>query len=1661
MAVKSSQSTTQTPTTGHPSHPTLLPPASNVPAVSSSTKKKKKKAAKKAAQAAAAASTQQPLHPNAHLQIYPDGRLSPPGVDHLDEYSDEEYDHHHHHPEDYEDEDEFAPLDPHHPGSAGFPYPPATGFTKTANGAIAAMGAAFGGMMSGLDYPASGLSPSAHADLVNTATELYRRMEDPSFGETEEYWTSLPSHLRNFIRNALPISPSSTGTFPPFARPNASPPTNSLSVAANSNNTGTVGGGSGLPGQPSTTFAGESRTNTNNAMLAMAQQIVSAAHANARNNGSNQVAFDSTSLDFALQPQLDHALMMEGRARAGVGMGIPNYAVEGVMMLNDRGPDDYDDEVDEFEEDVCTDEDDEDEHYSQPPQPNGETVSTKKKNKKKKKKAGANSNNNGELGQSLPGPPTSALPPTPQSAPVPIHPSLARGQAQGRPLHLQQPSTLPQSNSPLPPTSLINPQPNSHPHSHPQHPHPLAQPLPHPLPSARAKGKKPMAYSPVSTHQSTGLNGTGSPAFSTPLSATNPGAAAVTASGNSPMIAPARSAKAAGKAPSNGPPSNQMHPHVHSPSPIGSTGGSALNGSGGKGGSAGKANSIGGGQGGGQSKSLPPAKIWNTNTNEERERIKDFWLALGEDERRGLVKVEKEAVLRKMKEQQKHSCGCAVCGRKRTAIEEELEVLYDAYYDELEHYANYQQQYAASGGTLPPPAGPGPFPGSVELDRDGALIRPDHLAPTSKPHHQQQQQQHHLHQQQQHQLQLQQQQQQQLQQHHHQRKQEYEHHHDEDDDEEEDEEEDEYSDEGVNDDEEDEDDVDEENEDDGRPHKLNRQASSNQNQQIPLHEQADSGDFFRFGGPLTTVKGILTVADDLLKNDGQKFLEMMEQLAERRLQREEEAALSVEEDDSDLDEDDEDEDEDEEGDDDEDEDEDEEDDDEPLSDEQKMEEGRRMFQIFAARMFEQRVLQAYREKVAQERQLQLLRELEDEEGAAKAKEEKKAMENQKKKEKRRLQKLAKDEEKARKEAALKAEAEALKAKQAAHEREVAKRREDERARREAERKAKAEEAARKEEEKKKRQAEEREREFEQQRKKKEKEEKARLEREVREKERKEKEEKERAEAAKKAAEERARKAREEEARKEVLRKEKEEREAKEEAERMLALKNQEAQRAANAAKTAQLKAQKASAAPTAAATGIATSTTLVPPPSSSSRQTAPSPRKGPSAKPPPVSTTRQGSTPGPSRASPAPQQASQQLPQQVLSPQLQPSAQQQQQQSSMALPPSMIPPPVQFSRQMTIHLQQQQTTYGGVPFSLPPQQQQSAQLNGRSINGSFSGVYGIPGYPGYPQSTGSPMQHRPSGVTASRPSPPPSSMASGGGAGSGGAGSAGSASLTGMFSAQTLLPSSLNSDPFAISPDPIGGRRPSVPHTPIGVGLGSHDHVASPGPSPGLLRGSVSSPMPSLHDFRAIQRPTPISRPNFVNGDPLDSVDESGPLHSGSTSRRSPSPEEGIFGSSALSPDDEIVPRRPSNVAAVWGAPGSSLTSPLGPSPWGSAGGQQAGSANSFASPSSASASPGIWSSSIGAVRAGSVGNGAGLSGWGAVPAGGSPFGTVGGARQGTSFAYGSSSADIKGLNSVGGGGPHNPFSHPSSIGAGPGIGPMGRVVNGFPPFSPPPQPSR
>jgi len=323
------------------------------------------------------------------------------------------------------------------------------------------------------------------------------------------------------------------------------------------------------------------------------------------------------------------------------------------------------------------------------------------------------------------------------------------------------------------------------------------------------------------------------------------------------------------------------------------------------------------------------------------------------------------------------------------AIEEELEVLYDAYYEELEQYANYQQRYVNSGGTLPPPPGPGPFPGSVELDKNGAVVNHSPPArPVGKGAAKQQQQingrktivnatlpippSH-------------------LQGHHpqalphthphpHAKESEFDDDEDpgedeyEEDDDDEYEEDEEEEDDDEDDDGEEEDDGDEEDALDDRLRPVSRRndkktpARRGGNPPVPPAQQENangrqgangvnanaSDGLFNLKNSLTVTGmqfdvscllrhefivsnsgpgNILTVADDLLKNDGQKFLEMMEQLAERRMQREEEAAGDVE-DDSDEDDDDrsrrrgDDDEEDDEDDEEDDEDEDEDDEDE-------------------------------------------------------------------------------------------------------------------------------------------------------------------------------------------------------------------------------------------------------------------------------------------------------------------------------------------------------------------------------------------------------------------------------------------------------------------------------------------------------------------------------------------------------------------------------------------------------------------------------------------------------------------------------------------------------------------------------------------------------------
>ena len=279
--------------------------------------------------------------------------------------------------------------------------------------------------------------------------------------------------------------------------------------------------------------------------------------------------------------------------------------------------------------------------------------------------------------------------------------------------------------------------------------------------------------------------------------------------------------------------------------------------------------------------------------------------------------------------------------------------------------------------------------------------------------------------------------------------------------------------------------------------------------------------------------GILTVADDLIRNDGKKFIEMMEQLAERRMQREEDAqyaaqglpmqhshASNLEQD---LYEDDEEEEEDyDSAEEDEYEDEDvvgvissqprvqTDEIQDTMTEEQRMEEGRRMFQIFAARMFEQRVLTAYREKVALERQQKLIEELDDETKLDAQQKAKKAKEAQKKKDKKRQQKQAKDEEKAKRDAELAAQEAAAKALEEKKAEELRQKKEEQRKKKEAEKKAQEEEKQRKEADKQRRLQEAKELQQEQERKQREQKEQERKKKEdARRKEREEREAKER------------------------------------------------------------------------------------------------------------------------------------------------------------------------------------------------------------------------------------------------------------------------------------------------------------------------------------------------------------------------------------------------------------------------------------------------------------------------------------------------------------------------------------------------------------------------
>lgn len=244
--------------------------------------------------------------------------------------------------------------------------------------------------------------------------------------------------------------------------------------------------------------------------------------------------------------------------------------------------------------------------------------------------------------------------------------------------------------------------------------------------------------------------------------------------------------------------------------------------------------------------------------------------------------------------------------------------------------------------------------------------------------------------------------------------------------------------------------------------------------------------------------------------------------------------------------------------------------------------------------------------------------------------------------------------------------------------------------------------------------------------------------------------------------------------------------------------------------------------------------------------------------------------------------------------------------------------------------------------------------------GGYAGVYGMggPAPPGYPQAPASPGILRQTTPTAasspSRTSPPPHSSAATPPIGMG-------------FPSQRAMSMSSSHDPF------------SGP-----MSMASHSRQASQseqssGPPVGSLPSglnSYSGPSSMGSDFRAIQRPGPIGRPS-VDNHGLESLDEVPSLPSGMSSALRSSSPDNVFGSSALSPDDEIVPRRPSQhvAAPIWGgAPGGSVGSGVSaPSPWGAPsppGSSSLGNASPFGSspqPAAAALAPGsisgIWSS--------------------------------------------------------------------------------------------------
>lgn len=630
-----------------------------------------------------------------------------------------------------------------------------------------------------------------------------------------------------------------------------------------------------------------------------------------------------------------------------------------------------------------------------------------------------------------------------------------------------------------------------------------------------------------------------------------------------------------------------------------------------------------------------------------------------------------------------------------------------------------------------------------------------------------------------------------------------------------------------------------------------------------------------------------------------------------------------------------------------------------MTDQQRMEEGRRMFQIFAARMFEQRVLSAYKKKLATERTEKLLQELDDEKRLEEERKAQKASKAAKKRDRERQKKLAAQEAKAKKEADKAAEEAARKA-------EAEKRAEEQRRQVEEKRKAKEAQKKQEEEERHRKEAERLKRAQEQER-------KAREAREAKEREKRLKDEQRVKEKEAREAKERQTREQKEKQQKEREQKEREARERKEKQEA-------ERQRKSDAKVERQDKEKQKGQPKAGSAAASKTPSVQAAVPKGSKRQQGQQPQAAQSEKQQSSATVTLPQHPASSAAyaSPKVAVATPILPPRTLSHPIRSRTSSQQQDSASGA---------------TASQQGSATSHSGSPHATTPAHSSPGAVGSQ---GSSHIAYGAPGLSQQPQS-GSPSVSSLRASSLNTASPPPFHLGRG----------AGMPPPPPGFPQMPMPPGLQNRMPqdpifppgqgaFRYGPDmmhlppglapPLGRSGYGGPPPPPGFsqptgdpllglnhGFGLPSDIGPPPQQPRQMSGSMDPLSASPLSSQPINRPTPIGRPSsIVHGQRSadtshDSADES--EHLGSRALLDDEPDVPVLGQNPLRqrsiPGPNLRTQFPppsgfmdaafsSPFHTQWGSPSSAFTpqSALGGSLW------SAGTTNHFAAAPGAPVAP-------------------------------------------------------------------------------------------------------